>query len=1426
MLPRVDGDPTETTGSPVMGSCSVAQAASHPERPFAVPAPPTVDELDDRLLDELYDPGSLARGRAYAEEDRVKLLRSEPGTITAVCRGSGQTTYVVRIGWSRSGHSVALDDECTCPLGGACKHCVAAILSARRQATPPPASVGGSHLATDWRRALADLATVGDDDGDTSAAGLALQIVVVHPTPSRFVTSTGPRVTIRPMRMGKGGKWIKTGASWRDVTSPYGYSLTDVDPLQRAAVKSLVASGPPDLFYSNPQTAPLARFGPDLWYQLERAVEVGVDLIGEHAGDVIVVSANRAVPSVDLSADETGNVTLSASFTLDGEPVLLSEGRSGFIGAPPHGLWIRDGGRVDLIAFAAPLHQTVARLSTTDALTVPAGDVEEFLDIYQPALARHARVNSSDSSVTITTSRFDGIVAIVERTALDAATLRWSARYRRGERVIDHPLHGHSGRNRDRAAEAVAVSELELPIHLLPALVDLNGSPCDLTVSGPAIVTLLTEVIPWLEANGGVEIELVGDHPVLREAVEDPLISLVVTDGDDRRGGNDWFDLDVEVSVDGQIVDFVSLFAALDRDDEAIILPSGTWLRLDRPEFAKLRDLIEEARGLAEPSGSGVARLNRFQTSWWDELAGLGVVTQQSRRWADSVSRMAALAAPEPVALPAGLDATLRPYQQEGLDWLAFLHRNRLGGILADDMGLGKTVQALALCLHVLQDEPDARFLVVAPTSVVENWARETARFAPGIEVRTIGETAARRGHSLDEEIDGATIVVTSYALFRIEFDDYDRHDWDLLLLDEAQFVKNHQGKTYQCVRRLDAATKIAITGTPLENTLMDLWSLLSITAPGLYPDPQRFNKTYRKPIESGDAPELLTTLRRRIAPLLRRRTKDAVLTELPPKTEQTVEIELNPRHARIYGTQLQRQRQKVLGLVGDVQKHRFEILKSLTILRQLALDPGLVDQQHDNVGSSKLDRLLDDLTEVVAEGHRALVFSQFTRYLARVRTRLDAAGIAYSYLDGRTRKRGEAIARFKDGDTPVFVISLKAGGFGLNLTEADYCFILDPWWNPATESQAVDRTHRIGQENPVMVYRYVSTGTIEEKVMELKARKADLFNSVMDGEGAPRRSAHRGRHPRSPRSRLNTHPCSSTPTRGRLRRTGARVAGVRGGNMDSEFEILDVHHHVGNAFRALGGAVDSTPQMDEAEFEQLELRSRLEIMDRAQVQQAIVIPGHGYHRVRGIADTRAENDGIARYRDRTPDRFPGAVGIVEPRDGSASLAEIDRCKDELGLVGMSFHTRFQGVSLDSQWVLTYCARMAEVGLVPVIHAMNETPEEALWKLAVVARSIPDTPVLALDAFGSYEATRECFFIAEVAPNIVFDTSLSYNFDFTEEFAVRFGANRVVFGTDLYSYPVGRRISHLLDQIRRSALSDDDKAAILALNARRLFGVG
>jgi SNF2 family DNA or RNA helicase len=255
------------------------------------------------------------------------------------------------------------------------------------------------------------------------------------------------------------------------------------------------------------------------------------------------------------------------------------------------------------------------------------------------------------------------------------------------------------------------------------------------------------------------------------------------------------------------------------------------------------------------------------------------------------------------------------------------------------------------------------------------------------------------------------------------------------------------------------------------------------------------------RPIERGESPHVLARLRRRIRPLLLRRTKELVATELPPKQEQLLSVDLNPRHQKLYDIFLQRERQKLLGLLEDLDKNRFIIFRSLTLLRLLSLDPALVDEKYSDVPSSKLDVLFEQLEDVVVEGHRALIFSQFTSFLKKAAARLDAQGIAYCYLDGSTRDRAAVIDTFKTGTAPVFLISLKAGGFGLNLTEADYVFVLDPWWNPQSEAQAVDRTHRIGQTRTVMVYRMVATGTIEEKVMALKERKAHLFTTVIDDD-------------------------------------------------------------------------------------------------------------------------------------------------------------------------------------------------------------------------------------------------------------------------------------------------------------------------------------
>jgi SNF2 family DNA or RNA helicase len=659
------------------------------------------------------------------------------------------------------------------------------------------------------------------------------------------------------------------------------------------------------------------------------------------------------------------------------------------------------------------------------------------------------------------------------------------------------PRGAHDG-FRDPVQEKAVLDALDVPLDQF-GLQGGNpgGNPApSAQLRGLDTLRFTTEVLPLLTDAPGIAVEVIGQPAAYREAGDSLRIGMSTSA---VVGDTDWFDLGVDITVEGRQVAFTDVFSALAAGESHLLLPDGVYFSLDKPQLRALRTLIEEAQALQD-SPRDPLRISRFQAGLWEELAALGVIEHQAQAWQQQVAGLlpsGGLAGPE---LPAGLSAQLRPYQQEGFDWLCFLWHHRLGGILADDMGLGKTLQTLALICHAKQDEPGVDpFLVVAPTSVVANWATEATRFAPGLTVVTITDTMRRRGQDLPDAVTGADIVITSYTLFRLDADAYENVAWSGLVLDEAQFTKNHQSKIYQCARRLPAPFKLAITGTPMENNLMELWSLLSITAPGLFPSPTRFREMYARPIEKHKDAELLARLRRRIKPLVKRRTKEQVAADLPAKQEQLLEVELDPRHRRIYQRHLQRERQKILGLIHDVDRNRFTILRSITLLRQLSLHPGLVEPELQHLGSSKIDALVGQLTEVVNGGHRALVFSQFTGFLAHVREQLEANGLDYNYLDGTTRKRSEVVRAFKEGTAGVFLISLKAGGFGLNLTEADYCFLLDPWWNPATEAQAIDRTHRIGQTRNVMVYRLIAKDTIEEKVLALANRKAELFRGVMN---------------------------------------------------------------------------------------------------------------------------------------------------------------------------------------------------------------------------------------------------------------------------------------------------------------------------------------
>ncbi|WP_225735942.1 DEAD/DEAH box helicase [Gulosibacter chungangensis] len=585
--------------------------------------------------------------------------------------------------------------------------------------------------------------------------------------------------------------------------------------------------------------------------------------------------------------------------------------------------------------------------------------------------------------------------------------------------------------------------------------------PRDQTLRQGSGAIFVAEVLSQLQGVDGFEIEHQGDVREYRAALNPTIQVRTVETGD-------WFDLQVTVEIEGEQMEFAALFTALSLGDDAFVLPSGKYFPLVRPDFDRLRAILTEARALVDAGATTFderIRVNRHNVDLWTELADLSIVTTQTSEWWQAIRQLAdgtedpddgsgELGGLPRVDAPTGLRATLRDYQRDGLAWLHFLRTHRLGGILADDMGLGKTLQVIAMMEIAREENPEqAPFLVVAPTSVVSNWASECAKFAPGLKVSVISAMAGRRGKPLADSVRSAHVVLSSYALLRGEAEEYRALDWSGLVLDEAQQIKNPASHGHRAARMLGAPFTLVVTGTPLENNLLKLWSLTSLAAPGLLGNKARFTEFYRTPIEKEQDAEKLALLQRRLRPFLLRRTKDLVAADLPPKQEQVLEISLHPKHRKLYDVRFQRERQKILGLVGDVAGNRFQIFKSLTMLRQLALDPELVGA--GSAPSAKLDALIELLTEAAEEGHRVLVLSHFTLFLGAARDRAEPAGLVSNYLDGSTTNRCEVIDDFRNGTAPVFFVSLKAGGFGLNLVEADYVVLLDPWWNPAATGPA-----------------------------------------------------------------------------------------------------------------------------------------------------------------------------------------------------------------------------------------------------------------------------------------------------------------------------------------------------------------------------------
>ena len=721
-------------------------------------------------------------------------------------------------------------------------------------------------------------------------------------------------------------------------------------------------------------------------------------------------------------------------------------------------------------------------------LLATARKLQPILDIELPETVAGKRVDEEYQPVMLVRSRVDGALDYGLRLRDTAGRLLVAGA---GQMIRQVEQDGQAVQYVRSAARehrlcAQMVEQFSLPTH------ESFG-----TIDNFEVALQMLDRLHAAESAGDVEI-------LWDKASEKPLRMLGAITAQNVSVGisrkRDWFQLSGSAQVGDKAIELSDLLSGLHAAGPDSV--HGDYVRLGDQGWAKISQKLRKQLKQLHDSVNQDRKTLRFDMTSAPAIRDLlaqDVEMKATAAWTQCLKRLEKAERLEPV-LPQGLQAELRDYQVDGFKWLRRLAEWGVGGVLADDMGLGKTLQTLAVILDRASLGPT---LVIAPTSVGSNWVREAQRFAPSLDVFLYRETD--RADFL-QQIGPNSLVICSYGLALRDAEAIAKVQWASLVLDEAQAIKNSRSKTSTAIANIPADWKLALTGTPVENHLGELWSLFHVVSPGVLGGWEQFRRRFAAPIEKDNDEQRRMALRDRLRPFLLRRTKEEVLKDLPPCTESTIYVEMSDAERKMYD----QVRLSALGEIDemaklpDVKDQRFRILALLTRMRQLACSPRLVHETW-TARSSKTQQLCDTLHELRQEGHRVLVFSQFVQHLSLIRQMLEEEGISYVYLDGSTeaKKRQELVDEFQNGTADVFLISLKAGGTGLNLTAADYVIHMDPWWNPAVEDQATDRAHRIGQDKPVMVYRLVSQGTIEEEILKLHDSKRDLVAGIMEGAQA-----------------------------------------------------------------------------------------------------------------------------------------------------------------------------------------------------------------------------------------------------------------------------------------------------------------------------------
>ncbi|MEM9235568.1 MAG: DEAD/DEAH box helicase [Verrucomicrobiota bacterium] len=1057
-----------------------------------------------------FDFATLLRANDFSEEGWVSHIEwidldgSGEITITSLVGNPGGVRYQTSIVLSVSRGQWIVEADCTCPVGQECKHAAATLRLLSRRLS---GSVPGQSIQEELNL------TEGNTDAAEPATGSGKSVFLAYCIEVPLDANVGPyQFVMRPAkRLGDGGVRIMSGVASVDPDRPTECMVEEDAELVRLFEQRQF----------NHQTfgaMPLEGTG---WDELlDGALATERLFFGREANDHQGSTDHRL-----LSAGKPRTVEAGWETLVDGSarPVLRSE--IDIIRLHPARYIDLEKGLLGPIESNVPhdLLVTWTRGPTVKAEDIPA--LIKRLQRYPGDGLPLPKMVESETRPAIAPTPVFAIRKVAIGPSWDR-TQRFIGElfFEYGDSPRLSPLTSGGPREhvgsiggrrvvwpRDLRAERSADAELRR----LP-LVEFGQSP-----SPKALVPKLAKPsheMAWLKLLDSSEIGRLREQGWIIEV--DTKAGLSARDASsfvpaieaDSEHGIDWFRFDISYELDGKKLSLIPVIAhAIEQDfppADSPDLPEHLLVPCENPEDGFIRfparqlmATVDQVRHLFQgrkPAGS--LRLDRLSASSMADTLEIDD-TDTTRTLARLGRGLRELTELPEVEIPASVEAELREYQKEGFRWLQFLADQGLHGILADDMGLGKTLQTLT---H-LAAEHDRRTgrpsLIIAPTSVVPNWAAEASRFVPHLEVLTLHGPSRRKWF---ERIDEADLVLTSYPLLGRDLEELTSHDWHVVVLDEAQHIKNPRSIAARSACELKANQRLCLSGTPMENHLGELWSLMRFLMPGFLGIEKTFQTHFRGPIEREGSSDAQEALNRRVGPLILRRTKDQVASELPAKTEIIHRVDLNKPQTQLYesirASMDKRVREAISG--KGLGQSQIVALSALLKLRLICCHPKLLEGTSDGVESAKLDFLTEELLPtLLEEGRRILLFSQFTSMLRLIERQLEKAGISWLKLTGQSRNRGELVERFQSGEVPVFLISLKAGGTGLNLTAADTVIHYDPWWNPAAENQATDRAHRIGQDKPVFVHKLICTGTIEDRILELQSRKSELVEALLSEE-------------------------------------------------------------------------------------------------------------------------------------------------------------------------------------------------------------------------------------------------------------------------------------------------------------------------------------